>query len=178
MATVEIKDKNGKTIKKFTKPCNSYLRQMIDMLYIQMGSTSGSLKDTGGSARSVAASIYAFRVNTEVGNAAWGIQVGTGTGAVTISDFQLNPLIAAGNDPDQLNYGEMSVGIPAIVGSSAKFTLARTFTNNSGSDITVKEVGLVTFGASYAFMLERTLLEFTIANAQSGTVTYTISVTV
>jgi dUTPase len=60
--------------------------------------------------------------------------------------------------------------------------MARTFTNNSGADITVNEVGLIVkdyYGTTVGyFMIEHSALTFTVANGTSGTVTYTISATV
>ena len=177
--TIELKDKNGKVLKTIRKECKSYVRQMIDALRIQMCEVISDLKDTSGITRSMPASGTTYWELAAAANSLFGIQVGTGTNAVTISDYALQTLVAQGNGSGQLDYGAMSIGTIVIVGSTAKFTLSRTFTNNSGADITVQEVGLVykETNYNYYFMIERTLLNFTIANGTSGTVTYTISVT-
>jgi hypothetical protein len=191
MAKVELKDKNGKVTKTLTKECKSYVRQLIDILHNCMAyDNTANIKDTGAVSRAIGCGLGGTNgaiddvlcVNSAAGDSTCGIQVGTGVIAVTISDYYLPSLITHGDTATHLNYGALSVGSVAIVGSTAKFTIARTFTNNSGADIDVKEVALITKSAapgdSFKFMLEHTLLNFTIANGTSGTVTYTISVTV
>jgi hypothetical protein len=164
-ATIVLRDKNGKVIKTIHKKCKSYVRAMIDSLYANMN--TNTTQD--------------YWVVTDTANDnSYGIQVGTGIAAVTITDSHLQTLIANGNAGGQLSYGSVSCGAVAIVGSTAKFTIARTLTNNSGADITVNEVGLMCMngGTTTKYFVEHTLLTFTIANGTSGTVTYTISVTV
>lgn len=186
---VELRDKNGKLIKKTKKKLsNSYVQQFIDIIQICMSYVAGTVTDTGGVARAyntAAPNLAQPHLNVVggVGVVLYGIIVGIGTDAVTISDFKLQSPIAHGNNPTQLSYGSTSVGALATVDTTRQFTVARTFTNNSGSDITVQEVGLYCWfrdvpNADRYAMLERTLLEFVIANGTSGTVTYTISVTV
>jgi hypothetical protein len=165
-AIVVLRDKNGKILKTIRKKCHSYVRAMIDLLQYSMSD--------------VAVYNY-FSVIAAAGDNSYGIQVGTGTATVTILDAHLQTLIANGNAATQLSYGSVSVGAVAIVGSTAKFTIARTLTNNSGADITVNETGLmvnVSIGGPVKNLVEHTLLTFTITNGVSGTVTYTISVTV
>jgi len=186
---VEIKDKNGKVIKRSQKKlCRSYLRQLIDFLQAINSTTAGSIKDTSGNAKTFAflASGWADRLMSAIApstNTLYGILVGTGASPVNVSDFAMQTLIAHGDTSTKLNYGAVSVGAVAIVGSTAKFTIARTLTNNSGADINVTEIGLVEACSGYAqsifyAMIEHTLLSFTVVNGTSGTVTYTISVTV
>ena len=181
---VELRDKNGKITKTIEKPCHSYVRQLIDLLDIFFKNDVGQvIKDTSGTNRNLSTISWGFEgFKTDAGATVddFGILVGTSPSPITISDFKLWELILHGDSANKLNYGATSVGVVAIVGSTAKFTIARTLTNNSGADITTEEVCLVvdTSGNHYWIMLERTLLSFTVANGTSGTVTYTISVTV
>jgi hypothetical protein len=178
---IELRDKNGKVTKVIKRRCHSYTRQMIDLLLGSMlGSGATSCKDTAGASHTDWSGYDTFSSGAAAADNTIGIQVGTGTNAVTISDFVLQTLIANGNAATQLSYGSVSIGAVAIVGSTAKFTIARTLTNNSGADITVNEVGLVSqvISRNYKNLIERTLLTFTVANTTSGTVTYSISVTV
>jgi hypothetical protein len=171
---VDIFDANGKKVRSLKKAkTNSYVRQMIDILASYMSNTGLSKKDITGTTRTT----YHLILNGGSGDASMGVVVGTGTTAVTISDYKLESIIANGTGSGQLQYGTTSFSEVAITGSTAKFTIARTFTNNSGASINVHEVGLYT-KSTYVYCLERTLLDFTIENGQSGTVTYTISVTV
>jgi hypothetical protein len=185
--SVVVRDKNGRIVKRLRRKCKSYVRQLIDHLNSFMTQGSVSSIDTGGATRTiVATSAYTARYMSLYGSSAGvtthGVRVGTGTNAVAISDYALQTPIAEGTGAGQLTHGATSVGSPTTVGSSRQFTIARTFTNNSGASITVNEVGLYveTYdGTAYRYyMIERTLLTFAIANGASATVTYTIKVTV
>ena len=74
----------------------------------------------------------------------------------------------------------------AVVGNKARFILSRTFTNSSGGDIGVEEVGLICaaqgifggYAGTYRILVDRSLLSFTILNGVSATVSYEIGVTV
>lgn len=178
---VEIKDKNGKVIKTLKKPCKSYVRQMIELLRVQMAqTTTDTMKDTDGVTRTIPKHAINFAAQAGVGIDRYAIQVGTGTNAVTISDFKLAARKGHSATAPIFLYGATSVGVVAVVGSTASFTVARTFTNQTGASIDFKEVGLVGIASAFEYniLLERSLLNFTIANGESGTVTYTISVTV
>jgi hypothetical protein len=182
---IDLYNKNGKRTKHIKKECHSYVRQLIDMIDGFMSNSGVNCKDTGGTNRTNYYQYNSMIATAAAGDNSYGIIVGIGNTAVTISDYVLDTtagnIIAHGNAATQLSYGSVSVGAVAIVGSTAKFTIARTLTNNSGADITVNEVCLTGYssgGAGYKYMFERTLLTFTVANGTSGTVTYTISVTV
>ena len=116
----------------------------------------------------------------------FGIQVGTQTSppAIAITDYVLGALIANGNGNGQVVYSATTLTAPATVGSTRKFTIARTFTNNYSSNITINEIGLVlksyyTQATAFYYMIEHSYLTFTInSGGASATVTYTISSTV
>lgn len=180
-AQVIIRDKNGKVIKTINKTLHSYVKAMIDLLYIYMSATGFSIKDTGNVNRDVAVNAIALKIVAGVGDATYGIVVGTGNGAVVLTDYKLQSQIAQGVGAGQLQHGVTSVIAPSTVGSTRQFTATRTFTNGSGSAISIKEVGLYCQGYALGnrfFCIERSLLNFDIANGESGTVTYTISCTV
>lgn len=170
----EIHDTQGKLIKRIRKKLShSYVRQFIDMLLTMMQHSGSSGKDTGGVARTISVHANNFRLDGTNG-----IIPSTDTNPVTISDYALTGQIGNGAGAGQLQYGAMSFVAVSILGSTAQFTMSRTFTNSSGGDITIHKVYLLTTGENYSFLLEATLLEATIANGTSGTLTYTISVTV
>lgn len=178
---VVIRDKNGKVVKRYPKKlCKSYVRQMIDLLRVGMSQSVGSIKRTNETISGIYPNLLNFKVDAGAGVSTYGIQVGTGNNAVTINDFKLSAQVQHADTPPIFLYGSVSVGVVTVVGSTASFVIARTFTNQTGADIDFKEVGLVCIAESTAIfiLLERSLLEFTIADTESGTVTYTISVTV
>jgi len=165
------------------KVCNSYVRGMVDALRVIMSVFGGGFttcKDITGTDRAEPEGQSMFDTKSPVGATAWGPVVGTGTTPVAITQTALTTQIGHGVGAGQLQYGAVSVGLPQTLGSTRQFTIARTFTNNSGADITVNEVGLYSRDLLnlWYYMLERTLLTFTIPNGESKTVTYTIKVTV
>ncbi len=179
---VEVRDKYGqlKTFKKITP--NSLVRGWIDLHYILLAQlTLNNLKDNSGTLRNCSNSAGVLSCNAGAGDSVQGIQVGTGSAAVSLTDYQLQSKIAHGNGAGQLSYQIMTFTTPATVGNTHSFTAARSFTNNSGSQINVTEIGLSNggwAGAWYYFLVERTLLSFSIANGATGTVTYTIQISV
>lgn len=185
----ELRDKNGRFIRRTRQYlAHSYVRQLIDVLQGLFGALNYTILDTGNTSRVTDNSYGAgqndiLRCDSASANKLYGIQVGTDNTAVAISQYHLIAQIDEGASSGKLNHGSTSLTSVAIVGTSAKFTIARTLTNNSGADIEVKEVGLVLAIYDNAstiryIMVDRTLLDFTITNGTSGTVTYTISVTI
>lgn len=177
------KDKFGNIIKK-TKPkkCKSYVKAFIELLSQQMNeAANGNIVDTSGNPKTIAPHASTFGLKSGAGVVTDGIVVGTGTTTVAYDDNALDTLIAEGAGAGQLNYGATSIGAMATVGTTRKFTIARTMTNNSGSDITINEVALYGMGYSggtWYFCLERTLSTQTVTNGNSVTATYTLSITV
>jgi len=189
-AQITFRDiKTGKIIRKTRKKlCNSYLANLINLLWSMMGNQSQSLTDTSNAAKtalygSATAGTYAMFAAAGASDTTYGIVAGTGSGAVAITDYKLGTLILHGTTSTKLSYGAVSIGACATVSTTRQFTIARTLTNLSGSDITVNEIGLYIrcqdTGAGQIYLcIERSLLTFTITNGTSGTVTYTISATV
>lgn len=177
-ANIQIRNKNGKIVKDFTRECNSYVRQFVEIIRGSMNNTTDNIIDTTNTARALITTTSIFKTTASSGETTFGIRVGTNSTAVSISDYELGAIIAHGTSSGQLQYGACSVGTPSVVGSTCSFTVARTFTNNSGASITVKEVGLAVANSTRYYLIERTLLNFDIANTESATVTYTISVSV
>jgi hypothetical protein len=173
--TLEVRKGSKVLLRKHVR---SFVRQFIDVMRIHMSQTAAEVKCTDGNLNLMPASSSHFKVNAAAGDASFGVQVGTGTNPVSISDYKLQTPISHGTGSGQLQYGAVSVGAVAVIPPSAEFTIARTFTNLSGADITVKEVGLTAKYDVYPYLLERTLLEFAIPNGENRTVTYKIKVTV
>ena len=77
------------------------------------------------------------------GDDTFGIVVGTGDTPVTADDYNLASKIAHGTGAGQLSYGAVTLYDPFVSDYTVKQRIARSFTNNSGADITVKEIGLI-----------------------------------
>lgn len=180
--TSEIRDKHGQLKHFEKKEANSLVKNFLSALYVQMSQTTlNSCIDTGGSSRNVSANANSFHMVVGAGSDVFGIVVGTGTGAVAVTDTKLGTQIANGSGAGQLAYLQDAFTTPATIGSTHSFTVSRGFTNNSGGQINVTEVGMYAIifaGANYYFCIDRTLMSFSIANGATGTVTYTIQVSV
>ena len=68
--------------------------------------------------------------------------VGTSATAVTIDDNALGALIADGSAVGELTHGTESISLGTPSGAEESIIISRLFTNDSGSGITVREVGL------------------------------------
>jgi len=161
----EVRDKNGKILSVHRQKSKSLLKNFARMLRTMLvpsiptttGQSTVSLTDTGGTSRTftgaylaytgssaaVYVGLYPLCAGAPSGNDAYGIQVGTGTGAVTRDDYQLGGKIANGSGSGQLVYGAMTVEDTDGTPPDTVFRLIRTFTNNTSSSITVYEIGLV-----------------------------------
>jgi hypothetical protein len=177
---VKITDKDGKVHKHRRVRCHSFVRQMMDIMAIQMGQDSRSIKDYLAATDNASSHSGAFDVYGLAANQLFGIVVGSGTTAVGISDYVMESIIPNGQTGTQLLYGACCVGRVAIVGTSATFVIDRTFVNHSGGTIDVHEVGIYNRYQASAryFLLEHTLHDISIADGAYVNVTYTITVTV
>ena len=172
-------DKNGNLISEYEHEANSLVRQFIQVLQIHFSQTGQYIKTTAGASPTTTADSANFRITAGAGDATFGIVVGTGTTAVAITDYVLQTLIAHGGGSGQLSYGAVSVDTNILTsGSTDWFTISRSFTNGSGSDITIEEIGLIFSGSSYKFLIDRSLSTKTVTNGTASTCTYKFKITV
>ncbi len=180
--TIEVRDREGKLLKRLKRKAHSYLKAYNQILYNHYSSASQSVKDTGGTDRSIARNASDFVSGAAIGNDDRGIIIGTGTTAVTISDYQVETKIDEGTASGQMEYQVVTVTAPSVSGSSISFTVKRTTTNNSGATITVKETAIYCYGGgtTYHFCIVRDVLVSTVDVPDGGsiTVTYTMEHTV
>lgn len=182
--SVEARDRYGKLLKREKRKSRSYVQQWNELVCVQAGrKTSFSIKDIDGVDQAVNYDEGNFYMTGQLNVTNWGIVVGTGVTAVTISDYALAALCANGTGENQLLYLEGTVADAAVVGSDCSFTNTRIALNNSGATITVGEIGVhvvgTTNGSDY-FLVIRDVLASSIEVPDGGaiTVVYTIKVTV
>lgn len=180
--TLEVKDKNGKTVSKITKPCKSFVLQFLQMLETQIfpTSTPTTVTDITGTDYTTSAHAQNFKADALVTDDAVGMLVGTGTTPVDNLDYVMETKIAHGVGAGQLSYGATSKVTSAEVGANVDFQLIRTFTNSSGSTINVTEIGIYGWIAnSYKFLMLHEIVTLTaVPNGQTLTVTITYRTTV
>ena len=145
-----VRDKNGKVTEYRKMPSKSFVKQMVQLLFVRAAGLWRvynyiSITDTANAAQNVGVSTsgcYPFLCDAGVGITTNGIVVGTGAVAPTINDYALGTLIAHGVGAGQLQYSAMSFGAPANDASVSQFRLTRDFANGSGGAITVNECGI------------------------------------
>jgi hypothetical protein len=125
-----------------------------------------------------------FGIYTPLGTLAsetTGIILGTNDTAFEADQYAMQSIITSGNGAGQLAYSAMSSNTIAYTALTKTWTITqeRLFNNNSGSLITVKEVGLIGSNQGYAkkYLIERSALSPTVPvdNGAQLTVTYEIS---
>jgi len=153
-----VKDKDGKVTDQRVMKAKSFVRQFLELLYVQMqqyywGGSSQPYRETvlymtdkNGYRRPVVA-CYSyqdgiFNCDGGVGDTNIGIMVGTGTTPPNIEDHALQVQCGHGSGAGQFSHGAVTFGLPTSDATTSHFTVTRDFSNNSGALITVNEVGL------------------------------------
>ena len=166
-----------KVIKKTGKRrCHSFLKQFAQyMLFHNSLNGSMTMLDTSNTARSLTTP-FNLATLADSGTVTYGLVLGSNGTAVTVSDYKLNTLIAHGTSSGQLQYSACVVGAPTWDATTNYFTFTRVFTNGSGGNVTVAEIGLYAI-ATYTYCMMRDVLAspITLANGQNLTLNYTIT---
>jgi hypothetical protein len=199
---LEVKDKNGKLLSQKKAPARSWLKAFIVMLKGEFATRHGaavgngnvSAVDETGTARtypshaSYTYSSYCLNLSSlgDAGDVSQGIIVGTSDTPNTLTTYALGGKIAHGTGSGQLVYGTESIeDVTNPSGNDLQFRMTRTFTNNSGSTITVKEVGLLikkydSSATSRSFLAARDVLPSPVDVPDGATLTirYVVKITV
>jgi hypothetical protein len=168
----ELLDPKGRVVKRGRQPVNSFVKAWIYALYSQFANVQAIIPDTGGTSRTDY--LLPIRLTAGAGVTTYGIVVGSSDTPVTRDDYKLGSQIAHGNATGQLMYGAMSFDAPVAYGTGYLFRAMRVFTNNSGADVTVKEIGIYFYDTNYYYCMIRDVLStpVTIPNGYSWTVRY------
>ena len=189
----EVRDKNGKLIEKGKFPAKSWVGNIVRLLnalwkvWTSVTTTSGKyayntpsvLLDTTNTARPL--KLYGDNAGTfggaaPTGDTSAGILVGTSDTPVSLGQYNLLGLITHGTGTGQLSYGATVVE-DLTTDTTYLFRIIRTFTNNSGASITVREIGLFLKPTAQSFMFARDVppSPITVPNGSTLTVRYIIS---
>lgn len=177
-----VKDKKGKVTDHRVMRSRSFVRQFLELLWIQALQVSENspyqIRDTSNILRNINETCYTFACNAGTGVVTHGIIVGTGTTAPTIDNYAIETLIAHGVGAGQLQYSAVTFGAPASDATTSQFTITRNFANGSGAAITVNEIALYDKGNklldAYYFMVIRDVIAggISVPNGQTLTVNY------
>ena len=179
---ISIHDKNGQLVRRRRwRKCNSYVKQMTELLLTQMSQAAVVSTDTGNTIRSRGVNGANGDLRAAAADTSHGSLAGTGTTAVALADYTIETLIAEGASSGQMEYGAQSFGNVTTSGTTRYFTTSRVLTNSSGGTITITETGLVCSGShSWKFLLVRDVLSSSeaVLDTETATLEYKIGVTV
>ena len=147
---VTLKRPDGTIKEQWVRKSESFVRQFIDLLTVQMGlvweGSPLSIRDVTNNLIDVALSHYNFAADALVSDDSYSIVVGTGSTAPAIDDHALGAKTANGAGAGQLQYSLTAFGLPTAGADQSHFTITRDFSNVSGAAITVNEIGLCVKG--------------------------------
>ena len=110
-----------------------------------------------------------------------GIVVGSGNLAEDYTQYTLETRITDGSAAGQLEYGTQAWEVPEVTGGNVDFRLSRSFQNNSGGTVTIREIAIfVDVDNSVHTMIARDVLssEVAVPNGGLAIATYTLRTTV
>jgi hypothetical protein len=169
----ELRNPKGRVVKRGKQPVKSWVKQWLQILYADFSATNTSGLDITGTSRTIDVG-YSPRMDGGSGVTTRGIVAGISDTPVTKDDYKLGSQISHGSSTGQLTYGAMSWDAPATYATGYLIRGIRVFTNNSGGDVTVKEIGCYANVGTYNFCIIRDVLTtpVTIPNGYSWTVRY------
>lgn len=144
-----VRDPDGKIISDTgQKPTKSFVIQFLEFMKglfdgFQLTATAVNGAESFIFLHSVGSS-SSFNIGAGAGNSGFGIVIGTGVTAEDNEDYKLEIQLTEGVGAGNITHGAVSYGDAGVAGANVDFLLSRTFTNNTGSLIGVKEAGVYT----------------------------------
>jgi len=171
---LEVRDRSGKLIRKYRQPARTWVKNFMILLYGGLtDTTTHPIKTDGGTSNIQSTVEYGeiLKVTAPAGDDQYGLVVGKGTKPYDPNDYCLDNQIANGTGADQLSYGEVTVEEPIDTGTKLVMRIIRIFTNNSGGNITVTEVGLIMFCSNVHILVARDVLAQAVTVPDGSTLT-------
>jgi len=165
---VEVRDKDGRLLKREKGESRSLLKNFTKFLRAMMkgvvnedkdiptdpytGDATETVKDTSGADVTIWGGArlggsdgggWPLTINAPDDEDTYGIVVGKGDMPVTAEDYALDDQIPHGTASGQLDYGTHTFEDVVVEDKVSKFRISRGFTNLSGANVTVKEIGIV-----------------------------------
>lgn len=196
---LNILDKDKNLIKKGRAyKTKSFVKQFLQLWYRDIIVTSFTVKDTSGTNQLDASGNNLYHspmtggesndftiTDTNdyfVGGNETGIVIGTGTNAVTPSDYQLQTIIADGDSSSQMKYyGGRYDNYTVDTGTDeSSFDVSRLFKNDSGGSITINEIGFycLDLDKKYCIIRDKLTSGVAVSDTEYLEVTYTFKIVV
>jgi len=186
---IEVHDKDGNLIRGFKQPMHTFVRNSMNIIVAAFAYPSGSVIQFGMNNVSDVLKYIKYKDQDTVddytsdapsANDNFGVLVGTSDTAWAWTQYGLSGKISHGTGAGQLSYGETTVDSADDSGAPAKVYMQRSFDNNSGGDITVREIGWFlkakdeSLAAEYFMLARDVITATTVPNGGRLTVTYNI----
>ena len=181
---VEVYDKDGKLIDKKKGKGNCVLYNWIRIFAVLRNPSDYNDKfqfvDTHGSSFTPDQIVASgSSMLAPAGQDGYGLVVGSGDTPVSLNDYDLDSKIPHGTGSGQLSYGDSSK-YDETSGNTTSHGVQRSFDNNSGADITIREIGLIATinigGQNINVLLLRDVIsDTTVPNGGRVTVKYWIT---
>lgn len=166
----EIYDPHGRFVSRtpWTK-ANSLLKNFIKVLQLQTSQAATIIKDTGNTDRNVSPHSSSLAVNAGATITTHGIVIGSGTTEVSLEDYKLVTQVTT-----NVAHAIMVIQAEAVSSTLYRLILSRQFTNNTGAQLEISEVGLYcnAGGTTLYFCIDRTLYTVLVASGSSVVLTY------
>lgn len=145
---IRVHDKDGKLIYDSGQlSCRCFVIQFLQWCFALFdGVQSQAVTDTSGNPQTIididGMQMYMGVLGAGAGDDTHGIVVGTGIGAEDNEDYQLGTQIAHGVGAGELAHGSCALTLPVIALGNVDYVVERAFTNGSGGEITINEIGI------------------------------------
>jgi len=144
-----VKDPDGKILSDTgQKPAKSFLIQFLEFFRCLFDGINEAATDVFGAEEYIynqGGSYQAdkvFLANAPINDSDAGIVVGIGDTAETNTDHKLETQLTEGIGAGNITHGEVVIETTAVVGANVDLEAKRSFPNNTGETITVKEAGI------------------------------------
>ena len=169
MGIYRVDPRTRKIIEKIWSGEDPFIIALIDTLYGTFANVSVNVVDTGGTSRSITSAVY-FGYNGfgALGETLRGIQVGSGSAPVSMSDYALGSLITHGTGSGQLYYYACQTDLHTFSTKRLRI-FQRPIANKSGTNITAYEMGLaLTTNSNYTCLLARNVISGGVSLVNGG----------
>jgi hypothetical protein len=156
------------------KHANSLLKQFIQICMVQFSQLNQTITDVTNTARDTSINNQNLAMNAGNNVTTFGIVIGTGTDAVTMTDYKLQTKVTT-----NIYHAIVTFATENPDANTWRAAITRIFTNNTGTTLQIREVGLYAYlyaGLPYPTCVDRTLYSVDVPNGISVTLTYRITV--
>jgi hypothetical protein len=168
-----IFEKDGKVIEdRGFEEAHSFVFNFVKILFILLSQISTYLTNTNNAFAAASAASTLLAVQPADNVTYYGIQIGSGTTSPAMTDATLTTQIVT-----NVHHNLVNLFLNCPNSNTMEIIISRTFMNNTGSTLTINEVGLISYmNASYGYLLDHTLYTAVVPIAGAITLTYKFTI--